>query len=138
MSPADAPPAIAYPDHSQLLVVRDAQGHERPVKTAADWAERVAHIRANMQQVMGRLHDTARWAPLDVEVVSEEKTADYLRRKVRFTPEVGDRVPAWLLIPHALPAGGKAPAMLCLHQTTADRQRRAGGTRRPPVAALRA
>lgn len=117
-SRAAPPPAVAYPDHSQLLVVRDAQGQERPVKTAADWAERVDHIRANMQQVMGRLHDTARWAPLDVEVVSEEQTADYLRRKVRFTPEVGDRVPAWLLIPRALPAGGRAPAMLCLHQTT--------------------
>ena len=118
VSPATPPPAVAYPDHSQLLVVRDADGNQRPVKTAADWAERVAHIRANMQQVMGLLHDTARWAPLDVEVVSEEQTATYLRRKVRFTPELGDRVPAWLLIPHALPAGGKAPAMLCLHQTT--------------------
>jgi dienelactone hydrolase len=118
VSPAAAPTAIAYPDHSQLLVVRDASGNERPVKTAADWAERVAHIRANMQQVMGPLYDTARWAPLDVEVVSEEKTTKYLRRKVRFTAELGDRVPAWLLIPKELPASGKAPAMLCLHQTT--------------------
>ena len=118
VSPPLAPTAIAYPDHSQLLIVRDANGNERPVNTAADWAERVAHIRANMQQVMGPLHDTARWAPLDVEIVSEEKTAKYLRRKVRFTPEIGDRVPAWLLIPNELPATGKAPAMLCLHQTT--------------------
>ncbi len=115
--PAAAPTAIAYPDHSQLLVVRDAGGHERPVETAADWAERVGHIRANMQQVMGSLHDTSRWVPLDVEVVSEEKTAKYLRRKVRFTPELGDRVPAWLLIPNELPVSGQAPAMLCLHQT---------------------
>lgn len=111
----DLPAAISYPDHSNLLVVRDAKGAERAVKTAADWAERVAHIKANMQQVMGPLHDTSRWAPLDVEVVSEEKTAKYLRRKVRFTSEVGDRVPAWLLIPNV---SGKAPAMLCLHQTT--------------------
>ena len=112
------PPPIAYPDHSQLLVVRDAKGGERPVKTTDDWAERVAHIRANMQQAMGPLPEARRWVPLDVEVVSEEKTAKYVRRKVRFTPEEGDRVPAWLLIPHELPASGKAPAMLCLHQTT--------------------
>lgn len=118
IKPAAAPAAIAYPDHSNLLVVRDTVGAERPVKTAEDWAERVAHIKANMQQVMGPLHDTSRWAPLDVEVISEEKTAKYLRRKVRFTPEIGDRVPAWLLIPNELPASGKAPAMLCLHQTT--------------------
>lgn len=112
------PSAVAYPDHSNLLVVRDAKGAERPVKTPEDWALRVAHIKANMQQVMGPLHDTARWTPLDVEIVSEEKTPKYLRRKVRFTPEVGDRMPAWLLIPNELPASGKAPAMLCLHQTT--------------------
>ncbi|MEQ1751895.1 MAG: alpha/beta fold hydrolase, partial [Prosthecobacter sp.] len=111
----ELPAAMSYPDHSNLLVVRDAKGAEREVKTAADWAERVVHIKANMQQVMGPLHDTSRWAPLDVEVVSEEKTARYLRRKVRFTAEAGDRVPAWLLIPNV---SGKAPAMLCLQQTT--------------------
>ena len=118
IKPAEAPAAITYPDHSNLLVVRDAKGAERPVQNAADWSERVTHIKANLQQVMGPLHDTSRWAPLDVEVVSEEKTAKYLRRKIRFTPEMGDRVPAWLLIPNELPAGGKAPAMLCLHQTS--------------------
>jgi acetyl esterase/lipase len=115
---AFAPPAAAYPDHSQLLVVRDARGTERPVKTPADWAERVAHIRANMQQAMGPLPDASRWAPMDTIVVSEEQTPKYLRRKVRFTPEVGDRVSAWILIPHDLPKNGQAPAMLCLHQTT--------------------
>jgi acetyl esterase/lipase len=118
IKPAVAAQAFAYPDHSNLLVVRSSIGSERPVKTAEDWAERVSHIKAGMQQVMGTLHDTSRWVPLEVEVVSEEKTPTYLRRKVRFTPEVGDRVPAWLLIPNELPAGGKAPAMLCLHQTT--------------------
>ena len=111
------PAVVAYPDHSKLLVVRDAAGNERPVKTKADWAERVAHVRANMQLVMGPLPDASRRVPLDVEVVSEEKTAKYLRRKVKFTPEPDDRVPAWLLIPHELPASGKAAAMLCLHQT---------------------
>ena len=115
---ASAPVAVAYPDHSQLLVVRDLQGNERPVKTPADWAERVAHIRANVQQAMGPLPDASRWAPLDTFIVSEERTTKYLRRKVRFTPEAGDRVPAWLLIPHDLPKSGRAPAMLCLHQTT--------------------
>jgi cephalosporin-C deacetylase-like acetyl esterase len=113
-----APTAIAYPDHSQLLVVRDERGGERPVKTAADWAERAGHIRAGMQQVMGPLPDATRWAPLDTFVVSEEQTPKYVRRKVRFTPEPGDRVPAWVLIPRDLPKGGRAPAMLCLHQTT--------------------
>ena len=114
---AAEPPVVTYPDHSKLLVVRDAEGKERPVVTKADWAERVAHIRANMQLVMGPLPATSHRVPLDVEVVSEEQTPKYLRRKVRFTPEPDDRVPAWVLIPRELPVGGKAPAMLCLHQT---------------------
>lgn len=113
---AEPGPTPLYRDHAQLLVVKDAGGKERPVKTKADWAERVAHIRAGMQQVMGPLPEAARRVPLEVEIVSEERTPKYLRRKVRFTPEPGDRVPAWLLIPHDL--AGKAPAMLCLHQTT--------------------
>ncbi len=113
-----AEPAIEYPDHSQLLVVRDDAGKERPVTTPADWAVRVRHIRTNMEQVMGPLPDASRRVPLEVETVSEEKTAKYLRRKVKFTPEPDDRVPAWLLIPHGLPEGKKSAAMLCLHQTT--------------------
>jgi len=72
---------------------------------------------SDLQLVMGPLHDTSRWAPLDVEVVSEEKMEKLSAPKIRFTPEVGDRVPAWLLVP-MIAGHGKAPAMLCLHQTT--------------------
>ncbi|MCX6948361.1 MAG: hypothetical protein NTX39_01640, partial [Opitutae bacterium] len=79
--------AIAYPDHAQLLVVRNAQGQERPVLTTADWAQRAAHIRANIQQVMGPLPDRAHRAPLDVAIISEEQTKNYLRRKILFTAE---------------------------------------------------
>lgn len=113
-----AEPVVNYPDHSQLLVIRDADGKERPIKTAADWAVRVQHIRANMELGMGPLPEASRRVPLQVETVSEERTEKYLRRKIRFTPEPDDRVPAWLLLPHDLPAGKKSAAMLCLHQTT--------------------
>lgn len=115
---AKAPKPVPYPDHSNLGVVREPDGTERSVASDADWAKRVAHIRANMQQVMGPLPGPERWAPLDPSTVSEERTEHYIRRKIRFTPEPGDRVPAWVLIPHSIPKGGKAPAMLCLHQTT--------------------
>lgn len=117
-TPASHRPVV-YPDHSQLLVVRDEAGQERSVQTPDDWSQRVGHIRANMQEVMGSLPTASRTASLEIEIHSEEKTANYLRRKIRFTPEAGDRVPAWLLIPNQLPASGKAPAMLCLHQTVA-------------------
>ena len=112
------PSQLAYPDHSQLLVVRDVAGIERPVKTKSDWAERVSHLRANMQLVMGPLPDSSRRVPLDVQVTSEELLSKYRRQKILFTPEPNDRVPAWLLIPNELNENTKAPAMLCLHQTT--------------------
>ncbi len=109
---------VVYPDHSQLLVVRDASGHERAVRTPADWADRVKHIRANMELVMGPLPGADRRVPLALEVVAEEQTPQYVRRKIRFTPEPDDRVPAWLLIPHVRVGKPAGPAMLCLHQTT--------------------
>jgi dienelactone hydrolase len=40
-----------------------------------------------------------------------------VRKTISFASEAGDRVPAFLLIPHELK--GRVPAVLCLHQTTA-------------------
>ena len=109
--------AVYYPDHSNLLVLRDADGRERPITSKADWAERLKHIRANMELVMGPLPDEKRRIPLEIEIVSEETTDKYIRRKVRFTPEPDDRVPAWILIPRQFTQTHSAPAVLCLHQT---------------------
>lgn len=108
----DAPP---YPDHANLLVVRDAEGRERPVESTADWEARRGQILEHLQEVMGPLPGPERLAPLDVKVVSEEREEGYIRRKIEYQAEPGDRVPAWLLIPDG-PAT-RRPAMLCLHQT---------------------
>lgn len=80
-----------------------------------------ADILKRMQAVMGPIPDASRRVPLDVKVLSEEKLDGYVRKKITFAAEKGDRVPAWLLIPDPSPArgggGNKRPAMLCLHQT---------------------
>ena len=90
---------------------------------AADEPDRAA-IRKKMERAMGPLPAADRKVPLDVKVESEEKQDGYIRKKVTFAAEKGDRVPAYLLVP-ASPAnpdrkvgGAKLPAMLCLHQTT--------------------
>ena len=75
-------------------------------------------ILANMQLVMGELPSAAGKAPLDVQVSEETRTAKYVRKKLTYVAESGDRVPAYLLIPIGRPAGRRLPAMLCLHQTT--------------------
>ena len=72
-------------------------------------------IRTKMERAMGPLPGAERRVPLDVTVASEEKLDGYVRKKVTFAAEKGDRVPAWLLIPTG--REGKRPAVLCLHQT---------------------
>ncbi len=106
----------AYDDHSKLLVYKGDAGSLQPVETPADWALRRAHVLANMQLAMGELPDPGRRVPLDVEILQEEQTPKYQRIKLTYAAEPGDRVPAYLLVPHD--RQGKGPAMLCLHQTT--------------------
>lgn len=114
---SEVPAELAYSDHSQLLIVRDAAGIERPVKTKEDWALRVSHIKANMQRVMGPLPDVSKKVPLSIKVLSRDSVGKYERQAILFSPDESDRVPAWLLIPHHARADGTTPAMLCLHQT---------------------
>jgi dipeptidyl aminopeptidase/acylaminoacyl peptidase len=112
---AAEPSAPSYPDRTHLLVYRDRAGGEHPVRTPDDWPKRRAHILAHMQEVMGPLPDGSRKVPLAVEVVEEVRSQRFVRRKLTFVPEKGDRVPAYLFLP--LGHRGKRPAVLCLHQT---------------------
>ena len=120
-SPATAQAPPAYQDHANLLVVRSPDGTPRPVESVADWEVRRGHVLAHLQEVMGPLPGPEKLAPLDWKVLEEFPEEGYVRKKIEFQAEPGDRVPAWLLVPDA-PAGGEAtkrPAMLCLHQTVA-------------------
>ena len=116
--PADVEAVPNYPDHARVMVVRDATGAERPVKTVADWEIRRGHVLAHLQEVMGPLPGAERRAPLDWRILETVKEDGYTRHKIDFQSEPGDRVPAWLTIPDGEP-GAKHPAMLCLHQTVA-------------------
>jgi fermentation-respiration switch protein FrsA (DUF1100 family) len=116
---ADPPRAPGYPDHTKLLVVRDSKGAETPVKTPADWDVRRAHILAHLQEVMGPLPGGERRVPLDVRILETNEEPNYVRTKLSYASEPGDRVPAWLLVPRTKRGPEKLPAMLCLHQTVA-------------------
>src|SRR5437773_393897 len=102
----DKPPF--YPDKTKLLVVLDAEGKEHPITAAADWSRRRAHILANLQLVMGPMPPDDRRVPLDVQVYDEVKLQRYVRKTISFASEAGDRVPAFLLIPHEIK--GRVPA----------------------------
>ncbi len=105
-----------YEDKMSLLVYLDKAGKERAISNAEDWKKRRAHILANMEEVMGPLPDRSSLPALEMEVVETEDLGDVIRKEITFVSEPGDRVPAYLLVPKGL--NGKAPAMLCLHQTT--------------------
>lgn len=87
-----------------------------PLSATIAEPDRAAILR-KMEQVMGPLPGAGRKVPLDVKVISEEQFDGYVRKRITFAVEKGDRVPAWLLIPTG--REGKRPAMLCLHQTIA-------------------
>jgi dienelactone hydrolase len=100
-----------------LLTYNAPDGSFRWIGRAADLSERRALILKAMQEVMGPLPNPEKPVPLDVTVESEERTEKFVRRKISYQSAPGERVPAYLLIP--LNLKGKAPALLCLHQTTA-------------------
>ncbi len=134
LSLADTPPPF-YHDKAKLFVYREAEGKEHPVKTAEDWAKRRQHILANMRLVMGPLPDDSRKVALDVQEIEEVKTEKFIRKKLTFAVEKGDRLYAYLFLPKERP--GKLPAVLCLHPTSRDLGKGVptglGGQGRPPL-----
>src|SRR5262245_40774945 len=113
---ADAPPT--YPDKTKLLVVRDADGTERPITDAAGWAKRRAHTVANVQRVMGPMPDDSRKEPLEPKGEGESDQGKFTRYKMTIAVEKGDRLPLYLLVPKK--RDGKLPAVVCLHPTSRD------------------
>ncbi len=108
-------PAPFYPDKSNVMLYLGGDGQEHPVTTVADWRKRREHILANAQLVMGPLPDTSKKVPLNVQTVEQVQLPKATRRKVFYSPENGDQVPAYLFVPHGIQ--GRRPAVLCLHQT---------------------
>jgi dienelactone hydrolase len=64
-----------------------------------------------MERVMGPL-PVKTSESLDVQVKDEVRLKRYTRKRITYIAEKNDRVPAFLLLPHASPA--KLPGMICL------------------------
>ncbi|MFO0947071.1 MAG: prolyl oligopeptidase family serine peptidase [Planctomycetota bacterium] len=104
-----------YPDHQKLLEYRDQSGTVHAIKSTKDWEKRRAHILLGMQEVMGPLPRDR--VPLDMRIEETTDDGTFLRHRISYQAEPGDRVPAYLLVPKELQK--RAPAALCLHQTVA-------------------
>jgi pimeloyl-ACP methyl ester carboxylesterase len=96
------------------LVVRCAVAAIALIITAASGGIRTKNL-TSVAEVMGSLPHIDHHFPLDIRTLEEVRLQHYLRKKITFSAEPGGIVYAWLLIPYGV---HKAPAALCLHQTT--------------------
>jgi esterase/lipase len=127
-------------NHQDPLTITDSTG-TRTAKWPAEYAIRCDRIQSDMTRAMGPLPDPSRRVPLDVQIESREETPDYVRIKLTYVPESGDRVPALLLVPNSVKLSAEAgvgiattgrgyarlPAMLCLHPTNPDGKAQTAG-----------
>jgi putative membrane-bound dehydrogenase-like protein len=114
---ADDNASATYDDHARLMVYRDADGKEHPVRTNEDWLKRRRHIVEGMERVMGPLPDRSRLPPFDVKVTEKFDGTGYTRLTISYVSDDGDRVPAYLYLPASRPRDERRPAMLALHPT---------------------
>lgn len=111
-----------YSDKTNLLIWKDEQGKDHPVRTAEDWGKRRAHILQNMQVVMGQLPDASKKVPIDAKIVETKDMGNHQQVKLTIAVEKDDRLPVYVLVPAAAKRdkGAKLPAVLCLHPTSRD------------------
>jgi len=86
----------------------------RKITSPSEWEPRRAYIDGLLQAFLGA--PPASKPPLAVKVIEETQQDGYKRRKLLYQTEPGEFVSAYLLIPEKL--SGRAPAVICPHQTT--------------------
>jgi hypothetical protein len=104
-------------DHQDLTYWLDEKGDRHEVRSPEDWLKRRESILKSVQLVMGETPNGQK-VPLEMRVQEEAAVGELRRLKISFASDANTRVGAYLFIP-PLKAGQKAPAILCLHQTTA-------------------
>jgi hypothetical protein len=96
---------------AELLFLHEREG--RPI-TVDGWNVRRKQIMTVLREFLGTAPKIT--APLAPKVLEETAFDTYTRRKLSYQTELGEHVPAYLLIPNNI--RGRAPAVLCPHQTT--------------------
>ena len=104
-----------YADKTDLLQVQHDSGEVTRIETQEDWLLRRGHILENMQEAMGAIKELPT-NDLDVHYLESTRFDTYTRHKITFAPEAGDRLPAYLLIPHTITK--PVPGVVCLHPTS--------------------
>ncbi|QDS95323.1 FG-GAP repeat protein [Roseimaritima multifibrata] len=111
------PETTSVSNNSNQAELQQVIGDNQLQTTAAllELGQRREDIRRSMELVMGPLPTAQSRIPLDVQVEQVTRLEKYTRIKLTYTSDRTSRVPAYLLVPHAI--AEPAPAMLCLHPT---------------------
>jgi dienelactone hydrolase len=112
----------AYPE--QVCSIQSSQSGKKELEPAVEFRRDGEKTARNNRLLRERLLDTWRdllgpsarnKGPVNARVLEEKDFEKYTRKKVEYTGDPGEPIRAWLFIPKNIK--GKAPAMLCLHQT---------------------
>jgi dienelactone hydrolase len=107
-------PRISTEQTGQAELIELLARENGKINTPAAWLERRAEIKRVLNEFLGEAPKSK--PSLMVRVVEETSRAGHILRKLAFQTEPGEFVPAYLLIPQKLK--GRAPVILCPHQTT--------------------
>ena len=108
-------PSFAPPKTPALRPMHEHPDAEPLIGNPAGWPQQRARIVSEWQKLLGPM--PARILPLEAQEHGETDCGTYLRRKVSFQVQPGDRMPCWMLIPKK-PAAPKSPAIICFYGTT--------------------
>lgn len=108
------------------------QLYGRPITTVQEWIVKREEIKKLLLQIMGEFPVLTTW--LNPRTLEEKEFDNYIRRKIVYTSEPGDEVPAYLFIPRL--KDKKFPAVLCPHQTNPYGKQEAAGIKGNPELAL--
>jgi endonuclease/exonuclease/phosphatase family metal-dependent hydrolase/dienelactone hydrolase len=107
------------PERDALLRSPTTDGQARIATTVNEWAARKESILTAMQSVMGQLPEFKLLNAPEMELIAEVDCGNFVRRRIMYQSQRGNKVPAFLCIPKvALKKDAQPlPAVLCLHPT---------------------
>ncbi len=114
----------------ELVDLLTLKGHT--ISTPEEWNAKREEIKHLLLQVMGDFPPLT--TLLNPRIVEEKEFERYVRRKVLYTSEPGDDIPAYLFLPKD--SARRHPAVLCPHQTSPYGKREAAGIDGNPAMAL--
>jgi dienelactone hydrolase len=108
-----------------LPLLKTSMDAKTSISTTAEWEAKRAGILDTIGVIMGTPTDIKRDTG-GVKILGEEKLEKYRRVHLRIPGEMGDSIPAYLLLPF-VPLASPAPAMIVLHQTQAPGKKESCG-----------